>query len=423
MRFGSALIFLGFSWLGLAQPEKRFLDEDYLVAHRPHSGEKVLRGKPYTFIWNPVHTIAKVNLTLFHGGFVENSGEIETDVYSIATEIDNTGKFKWLVPEDLPSSYVYRYRIVDSTDIELESREISHPFTILKEGEELNEAGVAEGRDGLSGIEDRFVHPQSSDDIVSGEPFDIVWIPLANVSQVALVVGYNNYELTIYQHNTGEVNMVIATNVTNNGKYTWDVPSGLADEVKSKNAGDVTVIALVPSYVDDLFDQDDWWWSYSPHFVTPAEAKKYEQEEEAEESALFSSSFSSVFTPTSAYTGDFTKLTAESKPADLASTFDSSFSGLNASSTSTEPSAVTTKSSSSARVRDSIESTTTSKNQATPSQSSVASTSSRVSEPSGSVASAKPTETTSASTDSANGAVLTSISLGATLFAIMAGIF
>lgn len=423
MRFGGVLIFLGFLWGGLAELDYDHLLDDYLEVFRPHSGEKVLRGKLYTLVWKPVHSIPKVNLTLFHGGREEGSDEIVTQTYKIASEVENTGKFEWLVPADLPSSYGYSYKVTNSTSDDVESHAWSSTFTILKEGEELNEAGVVEGPSGLGGIQDRFVHPNGNDNIICGEPFDIIWIPLVNVSQVTLLVAYNEFTLTPPpQPWIGMVNMTIATNVTNNGKYTWNVPAGLADEVASQNAGTVTVVGLVPSDVDDIWDQDQdgWWYSTSPNFVTPAGAKKDEEEQEAEESAQFvSSSSSSFFFPFPIHTGDITTITAESKSAGLASSFNSSFSGLSASGFA-DSTAVPTKSSSSARVRDSIESTTTPRS--AQSQSPTLSSSSRVPEPSKSVTSTKSTESTSAG-GNANGAISTSFSVKTALFAIMACIF
>lgn len=217
----------------------------------PKGGDKLFKGTTHNITWDMSDNNTVVDIRLFHGGGKNSDWEpFSSDSYELTENYDNNGYFEWTVPTDLPSSYAYRVKI--SGDYAGQDDLWSRYFTILNDGETLNECDIVEYAQPSTSL-GRFIHPLSPEMVVVDESTDLVWVPMSNISRVTFFL---RFESTFYSPGVyGKPHIVIiAKNIPNNGKYIWNVSPDLLSY--QQGTGNFYTIALIDAEVDpDRFDE------------------------------------------------------------------------------------------------------------------------------------------------------------------------
>ncbi len=158
----------------------------------PNGGEEWLVGNTYTISWATTGTVSTVNLEYSKDNFV-------SDINTIASGVDNTGSFSWIIPQDL--SETVKVRVLDANDT-----------TVY----DASDADFA-----IKGI--KVTSPNGGEEWEVGAKHNITWESGGLVSN----------ELTIeYSTDGGTTWNLIADQQYNDGSYTWTVPDNISDTVK-----------------------------------------------------------------------------------------------------------------------------------------------------------------------------------------------
>jgi hypothetical protein len=186
----------------------------------PDSAKSLVAGETYPIHWNWQGTVSNVKLELWY------KGATGVEWWTITASTQNDGSHYFTVP----------YYISDSAGIKLTSNDdancydLSEVFRIVRPTIDV-------------------IYPNGGENLIEGEKMEIMWDWNGNFTTVMLQ----------YSIDEGSNWQTITNNTTNDGSYTWNVPSGvwLTCLVKVINTADI-----------DCYDVSDASFNIHPDTIT-----------------------------------------------------------------------------------------------------------------------------------------------------------
>jgi uncharacterized protein YaiE (UPF0345 family) len=172
---------------------------DKLVVTSPSSGQTLVPGSSHQITWSGPSSVANVGLY-----FSSNGGE---DWTTIVGSTVNDGNFTWTVPNVISNSCIVRAK--DTRDWSNYDR--SDIFRIAKDGDPPPPPPT--------GDKLMVTSPSSGQTLVPGSSHQITWSGPSSVANVGLY----------FSSNGGEDWSQIISSTTNDGNFTWTVPSAISN--------------------------------------------------------------------------------------------------------------------------------------------------------------------------------------------------
>ena len=172
----------------------------------PRAGDNLLSGRKYYITWNWTGTISQVNIqySIDNGATWNN----------IASNVTNNGSYEWTVPTANAESCFVKLTNAANPN----AFDISEMFSILAQ-------------------QITITSPVSEDTLLSGRKYYLTWRTKGSFSNANLS----------YSLDGGQTWTTIATNVTNNGYYEWNMPEIVSDAARIKIANSAQPLVFANS--------------------------------------------------------------------------------------------------------------------------------------------------------------------------------
>ncbi len=166
-----------------------------IVVTNPHSGDTWTKGQTYTIIWTKSGTMdSNVKITLYK----PDHTTLQT---IIAKPTANDGSYDWTIPDSIPNGqYIVRVKTMDNTVYD-----DGETFTIIENPVQLPYISVES--------------PHSEDIWYKGQAYTINWT--SNLPATAEI------KIKLYNGDLTSKILDIVNSTTNDGSYSWTVPTGL----------------------------------------------------------------------------------------------------------------------------------------------------------------------------------------------------
>ncbi|MBY9017054.1 MAG: GPI anchored serine-threonine rich family protein, partial [Candidatus Lokiarchaeota archaeon] len=188
--------------------------EHIITITSPDSSSSWDTGSSHDIYWDSTGNIFTVNIELHKDGFFEQT---------IASGKTNDGSYSWMVPSGLVDSTQYQVKIIDASNSLV--YDYSDYFEIYS-----NTITVTS--------------PNSSSSWGTGSSHDIYWDSTGSISTV-------NIEL----HKDGSIEQNIASGTSNDGSYSWTVPSGLINSTQYQ-------VKIIDASNSSVYDYSEYFEIY-----------------------------------------------------------------------------------------------------------------------------------------------------------------
>ncbi len=183
----------------------------------PDGGEQRCSGESYNITWETGDAGSEVKIELYKDG---------SRIQTLAEKTANDGLYSWTVSDSLTEGSGYKIRITDYADSSLYDMSDSD-FSVEKS------------------CELKVKTPDGGEKWTIGNSYTIQWEP-----------GITGNTVKIYLFRGKEQMTIVASDVSNNGSYSWTVPDFVAEGSDYK-------IYISLSYDSSVFDQSDGEFSIS----------------------------------------------------------------------------------------------------------------------------------------------------------------